>query len=148
MVEGHTLETFEEIRKLFMAKYFPPDKMNKLRLELFQFQQFDGESYTEVWERFQELLRQCPSSLLRQGNPIYNFFNGLVEETHAMLNANAGGQLMKKTSLEVHELRKRVAKQSRYYTSKERRMPRKQGGLLETDEATILQAQIATLTRS
>ena len=109
-VEGHTIETFEEIQKLFMVKYFSPDTMNKLRLELFQFQQFDRESYTKVWERFQKLLRWCPSSLLLQGNPIYNFFNGLMEETQAMLNANAGGQLMEKSSTDVHELCKRVAK--------------------------------------
>ena len=100
-----------------------------------------------MWERFQELLRRCPSSLLHQGNPIYSFFNGLMKETQAMLNANAGGQLMEKSSTDVHELCKRVAKQSRYYASKERRMPRKQGGLLDTDEATSLQAQITTLTK-
>ena len=37
-VEGHTLETFEEIGKFFMAKYFPPGKLDKLRLEVLQFQ--------------------------------------------------------------------------------------------------------------
>ena len=54
---------------------------------------------------------------------------------------------MEKSAAEVLELCKRVAKQSQFYASKDRRTPRRQAGLLETDEATSLQAQIATLTK-
>ena len=48
-------EEFEDIVRKFAAKYYPPSKIEKLRHAVVNFQQMDGESFTESWERFTEL---------------------------------------------------------------------------------------------
>ncbi|KAL5565005.1 hypothetical protein UlMin_028169 [Ulmus minor] len=72
--------------------------------EITSFTQYDQESLYEAWERFKEMLRKCP----HHGIPIWlqvsTFYNGLVSNYRAMIDAAAGGCLMGKTPEEAHEL--------------------------------------------
>ena len=43
-----------------LYKYFPPKKTVKLLNDITSFFQAEGESFFEVWERFQEFQRECP----------------------------------------------------------------------------------------
>lgn len=58
-IGGPSIPTFKELRKKFLAKYFPSSKIDKLRIKVHQFCQFDRESFSEVWETFQDLLRRA-----------------------------------------------------------------------------------------
>ncbi|KAL5548049.1 hypothetical protein UlMin_003280 [Ulmus minor] len=64
--------------------------------EITSFTQYDQESLYEAWERFKEMLRKCP----HHGIPIWlqvsTFYNGLVSNYRAMIDAAAGGCLMGK----------------------------------------------------
>lgn len=51
-IEGASILTFEKLRKKFVSKYFSLAKLYKLRIGIHQFMQFDGESFSEVWEHF------------------------------------------------------------------------------------------------
>nr|GEZ03727.1 reverse transcriptase domain-containing protein [Tanacetum cinerariifolium] len=54
-------------------------------------------TFGEAWERFKEMLRQCPHHGFLELHQIYTFYNGLNELEYDSLNATAGGNLMSKT---------------------------------------------------
>ena len=55
-----SITTWAQLVDRFLSKYFPPSKTAKLRNEITQFTQFDGESLYEAWERIKEMVRRCP----------------------------------------------------------------------------------------
>nr|GEW32306.1 reverse transcriptase domain-containing protein [Tanacetum cinerariifolium] len=55
------------------------------------------ETFGETWERFKEMLRQCPHHGFSELHQINTFFNGLNEHEQDSLNAATGGNLLSKT---------------------------------------------------
>jgi Retrotransposon gag protein len=55
-----TITTWDQLAEAFLAKYFPPTKTALLRTQINSFQQKEGESLYDAWERFKDLLRSCP----------------------------------------------------------------------------------------
>nr|GEW18763.1 reverse transcriptase domain-containing protein [Tanacetum cinerariifolium] len=47
----NSINTFEQMAKMFLGKYFPPSMVTKLRNEITNFRQRPDESLFEVWER-------------------------------------------------------------------------------------------------
>lgn len=64
---GSAFVTIEELMRKIMNKYFLSFMFEKLRIEIHQFCQDEGESFQEAWEIFQELLRRCPIFLMEKG---------------------------------------------------------------------------------
>ncbi|KND56799.1 hypothetical protein BVER_02286 [Candidatus Burkholderia verschuerenii] len=100
---------FEDVRRRFLTKYYPPNKVDQLRMAIHQFRQFDGESISTAWERFQELLNKCPNLLMEEGAELHLFYQGLNAESQGIVNASAGGSLVDKSLREVRELMQRIA---------------------------------------
>nr|GEW38692.1 hypothetical protein [Tanacetum cinerariifolium] len=55
------------------------------------------ETFGEAWERFKEILRQCPHHGFSVLHQINTFYNGLNEHEQDSLNAAAGGNILRKT---------------------------------------------------
>nr|GEW19588.1 reverse transcriptase domain-containing protein [Tanacetum cinerariifolium] len=55
------------------------------------------ETFGEAWERFKEMLRQCPHHGFLELHQINTFYNGLNEHEQDSLNATADGNLIRKT---------------------------------------------------
>nr|GEV11184.1 reverse transcriptase domain-containing protein [Tanacetum cinerariifolium] len=55
------------------------------------------ETFGEAWERFKEMLRQCPHHGFSELHQINTFYNGLNEHEQDSLNATAGRNLLRKT---------------------------------------------------
>ncbi|KAI3776735.1 hypothetical protein L1987_46524 [Smallanthus sonchifolius] len=55
-----SINTWDPMAAKFLEKYFPPEKTAKLRAMILSFQQDDGETIYEAWERFKELMRKVP----------------------------------------------------------------------------------------
>jgi len=47
-----SLDSWEKLVNAFLAKFFPPQKLSKLRVEVQTFRQKEGESLYEAWERY------------------------------------------------------------------------------------------------
>jgi Retrotransposon gag protein len=47
-----TITTWDQLAEVFLAKYFPPTKTALLRTQINSFQQKEGESLYDAWERF------------------------------------------------------------------------------------------------
>nr|GFA04016.1 reverse transcriptase domain-containing protein [Tanacetum cinerariifolium] len=52
--------TWENLVSEFINQFFPPSKTTYLRNEITNFLQKPNETFNEAWERFKDLLRQCP----------------------------------------------------------------------------------------
>nr|GEU58014.1 reverse transcriptase domain-containing protein [Tanacetum cinerariifolium] len=68
-----------------------------IKLMLFPFE----ETFSEAWDRFKELLRDCPHHGFLELTQIDTFYNGLTEQDQDSLNAALGGNLLNKTTREA-----------------------------------------------
>ncbi|GJT56159.1 MAK10-like protein [Tanacetum coccineum] len=59
-----SISTWEDLTTRFLAQFFPPGRTAKLRNDILMFQQHHGESLSEAWTRFKDLLQK-----LRDLNP-------------------------------------------------------------------------------
>ena len=72
--------------------------------EINTFRQFEGENLAEAWERFHELLRRCPHHRLTKWMQVHTLYNGLRDSVITIIDALAGGALMKKTTDQAYEI--------------------------------------------
>ena len=141
-----SIETWQDMAEKFLAKYFPPSKTAKLRSEIYNFAQLETESLYEAWDRFKELLRQCPHHGIEIWEQVYLFYSGIYPTTRAMLDTAAGGTFMKKRSHEAYELLEEMASNN-YNWQSDRKMGRKPAGMFQVDAFSTLASQMEVLTR-
>ncbi|GJR09057.1 MAK10-like protein [Tanacetum coccineum] len=55
-----SITTWEDLTTRFLAQFFPPGRTVKLRNDILMFQQNHGESLSEAWTRFKDLLQKFP----------------------------------------------------------------------------------------
>nr|GFB87980.1 reverse transcriptase domain-containing protein [Tanacetum cinerariifolium] len=64
--------TWEDLVSKFINQFFPPSKTTYLRNEITNFLQKSNETFNEAWERFKDLLRQCPHHGLSELHQVTN----------------------------------------------------------------------------
>nr|GFA29243.1 reverse transcriptase domain-containing protein [Tanacetum cinerariifolium]GFA42132.1 reverse transcriptase domain-containing protein [Tanacetum cinerariifolium] len=57
---SRSILTWEDLVSRFINQFFPPSKTTCLRNKITNFLQKPNETFNEAWERFKDLLRQCP----------------------------------------------------------------------------------------
>nr|GEV27929.1 reverse transcriptase domain-containing protein [Tanacetum cinerariifolium] len=57
----NSINTFEQMAKSFLRKYFPPSMVTKLRNEITNFRQRPDESLFEAWECYKLSIDRCPN---------------------------------------------------------------------------------------
>ncbi|GJS78190.1 MAK10-like protein [Tanacetum coccineum] len=55
-----SISTWEDLTTRFLAQFFPPRRTSKLRNDILMFQQHQGESLSEAWTHFKDLLQKVP----------------------------------------------------------------------------------------
>ncbi|GJS28574.1 zinc finger, CCHC-type containing protein [Tanacetum coccineum] len=55
-----SITTWEDLTTRFLAQFFPPGRIAKLHNDILMFQQHHGESLSETWTRFKDLLQKVP----------------------------------------------------------------------------------------
>ncbi|GKC06119.1 zinc finger, CCHC-type containing protein [Tanacetum coccineum] len=55
-----SISTWEDLTTRFLAQFFPPGRTVKLRNDILMFQQHHGESLSEAWTHFKDLLQKVP----------------------------------------------------------------------------------------
>ncbi|GJU90343.1 reverse transcriptase domain-containing protein [Tanacetum coccineum] len=126
-----------------LESIFPHSKTKELRKEITNFQQVFGETFTEAWERFKDLLRKCPHhefSLLYQ---IDFFYNGLCQSDQDSPNTAAGGNLMKRNNQDAFTT---IENKARVQTCRNTPQVSSNGGTsTQIDAITILTKQVEAL---
>ncbi|GJW57582.1 reverse transcriptase domain-containing protein [Tanacetum coccineum] len=89
--------SWEQMRRAFINRFFPPSLFNRLLLEIGNFSQLVCESLTDAWLRLKSMLRKCHGHGLTKGAIIQIFYHGLDEPTQGILDVTAGGIFLYKT---------------------------------------------------
>ncbi|XP_058783187.1 uncharacterized protein LOC131657848 [Vicia villosa] len=138
----NSVTTWEELKTVFLACYFPPSKTVALRAQINGFRQKDTESLFDAWERYKDMMRMCPHHGLEDWLVIHTFYNGLLYNTRLSIDAAAGGTLMDKPYDEAYQLIENMA-QNHYQWGSERTPVEKsqtKGGILTLPPAATVAA--------
>nr|GEX37036.1 reverse transcriptase domain-containing protein [Tanacetum cinerariifolium] len=100
----NAINTFEQMAKMFLGKYFPPSMVTKLRNEITNFCQRPDESLFEAWERYMLSIDRCSNHNMLPVTQIDTFYNGLTLRHHNTINAATGGTFMKRCPKEFYDL--------------------------------------------
>nr|GEY93788.1 reverse transcriptase domain-containing protein [Tanacetum cinerariifolium] len=88
--------TWEDLVSKFINQFFPPSKTTYLRNEITNFLQKCNKTFNEAWERFKDLLRQCPHHGFSELHQLDNFYNALNPNDQDALDSAAGGNFLDK----------------------------------------------------
>nr|GEU38590.1 reverse transcriptase domain-containing protein [Tanacetum cinerariifolium] len=99
----NSINSFEQMAKMFLGIYFPPSMVTKLRNEIINFRQRPDESLLEAWERYKILIDRCPNHNMLHITQIDTFYNGLTLRRRDTINAAAGGTFMKRRPEECYD---------------------------------------------
>nr|GEY63203.1 hypothetical protein [Tanacetum cinerariifolium] len=88
--------TWEDLVSKFINQFFPPSKTTYLRNEITNFLQKPNETFNEAWERFKDLLRQCPHHGFSELHQLDTFYNALNPNDQDALDSAAGGNFLDK----------------------------------------------------
>nr|GEX37862.1 reverse transcriptase domain-containing protein [Tanacetum cinerariifolium] len=94
--QRNSINTFEQMAKMFLGKYFPPSMVTKLRNEITNFRQRFDELLFEAWERYKLSIDRCLNHNMLPITQIDAFYNGLTLRHRDTINAAAGGTFMKR----------------------------------------------------
>nr|GEY14539.1 reverse transcriptase domain-containing protein [Tanacetum cinerariifolium] len=75
---------------------FPPSQTTYLRNEITNLLQKPNETFNEAWERFNDLLRQCPHHGFSELHQLDTFYNALNPNDQDALDSAAGGNFLDK----------------------------------------------------
>ncbi|GJV62918.1 zinc finger, CCHC-type containing protein [Tanacetum coccineum] len=64
-----SITTWEDLTTRFLAQFFPPGRAAKLRNDILMFQRHHGESLSEEWTRFKDLLQKVPHHGIDRPSP-------------------------------------------------------------------------------
>nr|GEV48085.1 reverse transcriptase domain-containing protein [Tanacetum cinerariifolium] len=107
----NSINTFKQMAKNFLGKYFPPSMVTKLKNEITNFHQPLDESLFEAWERYKLSIDRCPNHNMFPVTQIDTFYNGLTLRHRDTINAAAGGTFMKRCLEECYDLIKNMTAQ-------------------------------------
>nr|GEX49662.1 hypothetical protein [Tanacetum cinerariifolium] len=88
--------TWEYLVSKFINQFFPPSKTTYLRNEITNFLQKPNETFNEAWERFKDLLRQCPHHGFSELHQLDTVYNALNLNDQDALDFAAGGNFLDK----------------------------------------------------
>nr|GEY20472.1 reverse transcriptase domain-containing protein [Tanacetum cinerariifolium] len=100
----NSINTFEQMAKMFLEKYFPPSMVTKLRNEITNFYKRPDESLFKAWERYKLSIDHCPNHNMLPVTQIDTFYNGLTLRHCDTINVVAGGTFMKRRPKECYDL--------------------------------------------
>nr|GEU44462.1 reverse transcriptase domain-containing protein [Tanacetum cinerariifolium] len=78
----NSINTFEQMAKMFLEKYFPPSMVTKLRNEITNFCQRPDESLFKAWEHYKLSINRCPNhnmmNLQRRPEECYDIIENMI----------------------------------------------------------------------
>ena len=141
-----SITSWDDLSNKFMARFFPPAKAAKLRIDIRSFYQYEGESFYEAWKRFKDLLRNYPHHIFTKWMKVHHFYNGLSHPTRTLIDASTGGAIMRKNEVEAYKILENITLIDCQWPI-ERVAPKKPSGVFDLDMFTNVSAQVSTLSK-
>ena len=105
--------TWEDLKEIFLKKYFPLGKMNALRHTIETFSQLPNEYFHDSWERFKESIRKCPGHNIPKDRLIIYFYNGVDDQIRGNIDSSCGGYILDRDEDSTWEILENMAESSR-----------------------------------
>ena len=141
-----SITSWNDLVQKFLTNFFPPSKIAQLVQEINTFGQLVGENLAGAWDKFHELLRKCPHHRLTRWMQVHTFYNGLRNATRTVIDASAGGALMKKTTDQAYEILEDAATNINQWP-REKTTPVKVVGGTDNEVLNNLVTHVAQLTK-
>ncbi|GKC85545.1 zinc finger, CCHC-type containing protein [Tanacetum coccineum] len=93
---GGSITTWEDLTTRFLDQFFPLGRTAKLRNDILMFQQHQGESLSESWTRFKDLLPKVPRHGIDLWLQVQIFYDHVNPATRQTIDQSAGGKLRDK----------------------------------------------------
>nr|GEX23413.1 reverse transcriptase domain-containing protein [Tanacetum cinerariifolium] len=100
----NSINTFEQMAKMFLEKYFTPSMVIKLINEITNFCLHPDESLFEAWEHYKLSIDRCPNHNMLPVTQIDTFYNCLTLRHRDTINAAIGGTFMKRRPKKCYDL--------------------------------------------
>ncbi|GKD21869.1 zinc finger, CCHC-type containing protein, partial [Tanacetum coccineum] len=94
---ARSITTWEYLTTCFLAQFFPPRRTAKLRNDILMFQQHYGESLSEPWTRFKDLLQKVPHHGIDRWLQVQIFYDHVNPVTRRTIDQSVDGKLRDKT---------------------------------------------------
>ncbi|GKA05142.1 MAK10-like protein [Tanacetum coccineum] len=95
-----SITTWEDLTTRFLAQFFPPGRTAKLRNDILMFQQHHGESLSEAWTHFKDLLQKVPHHGIDLWLQVQIFYDHVNPVTRRTIDQSAGGKLRDRNAKE------------------------------------------------
>ncbi|XP_031270531.1 uncharacterized protein LOC116128914 [Pistacia vera] len=99
-----TVTTWNEMKRMFLERYFPASRAATIRKEICGIRQYNGETLYEYLERFKKLCASCPHHQISDQLLIQYLYEGLLPMERNMIDAASGGALVDKTTEAAKQL--------------------------------------------
>ena len=149
----NSISSWEGFVVIFLKKYFPNHKTTKITNEINQFHQKENESFWKYFDRFKNLLSQCPHHGIEKWRLCKIVYEALDSQTTALLESMCQGKFMEKDEDQGWEFFEDLAEKTMLWEST--REPQKSNesssssskGLHSIGNSVATDAKLATLTR-
>ncbi|GJW61440.1 zinc finger, CCHC-type containing protein [Tanacetum coccineum] len=84
-----SISTWKDLTTRFLAQFFPPGKTAKLLNDILMFQQHQGESLSEAWTRFKDLLQNVPHHSIDLWLQVQIFYDHVNPATRRTIDQSA-----------------------------------------------------------
>ncbi|GJR28195.1 zinc finger, CCHC-type containing protein [Tanacetum coccineum] len=104
-----SITTRKDLTTRFLTQFFPPVRTAKLRNDILMFQQYHGESLSEAWTRFKDLLQKVPHHGIDHWLQIQIFYDHVSFHLKCEIDCVVGGKLRNKNANESWEIIENLA---------------------------------------
>ncbi|GJX94961.1 zinc finger, CCHC-type containing protein [Tanacetum coccineum] len=95
-----SISTWEDLTTRVLAQFFPLGRTAKLRNDIPMFQQHQGESLSEVWTCFKDLLQKVPHHGIDLWLQVQIFYDHVTPATRRTIDQSVGGKLCDRNAKE------------------------------------------------
>ncbi|GKC80857.1 zinc finger, CCHC-type containing protein, partial [Tanacetum coccineum] len=88
-----SITTWEDLTTCFLAQFFPSRRTAKLCNDILMFQQHHGESLSEAWTRFKDLLQKVRPHGIDLWLQVQIFYDHVNPVTRRTIDQSVGGKL-------------------------------------------------------
>ncbi|XP_071699140.1 uncharacterized protein [Rutidosis leptorrhynchoides] len=137
-----SIRSFQDLNEAFINHFFPPSKVERLRMEINGFTQRGDESLYDEWVRFKKLLRACPSHGLTKKEFINTFYRGTNFQTKQYLDSSSGGVFMYNSPNAAEKLLEDIAVNTYEWAPSPRDLTRKNVAQVESEDGQVTLASL------
>ena len=139
-----SVDTWEELVKAYLGRFFPPSLTSERRREIIVFQQGEDESLYIAWERFKRLLKRCPMHGIDLKTQMDIVYHSLNDPSKGIIDASYCGAFKRKSAEEARDLIEDLAKCNMKALSETSGNNRKVrgSGIIELNKMTSMEAKL------